>query len=167
MIKFPVVWESLKAYNEDKDFFTPSLPDMNEEEWVALLGRYAESHIRFHNVTQFKMAFLTINREAQEKLRSKLKINSRLRSLNEEEALYGAEIITNVATNPDTEPTTEAYEPLPYVNQQTGQKESLGIVGGLYRLKHSVGGQAYNEYLDAFRGLFRVILIDEEVVYEE
>lgn len=167
MIKFPVVWKTLAEYNTDKNFFMPSIEDMNEEEWVALLGRYAESHIRFHNVTQFKMAFLTINKEAQEKLRSKLKINARLRSLNEDEALYGAEIITNMATNPDTEPTTEAYEPLPYVNQQTGQKEQLGIVGGLYRLKHSIGGQAYNEYLDSFRSLFRVILIDEEVVYEE
>lgn len=167
MILFTQVFKSLDELNEKKNEMTPSIPDVNEDEWVALMGRYGSSHIRYDNVGQFMAAFFTILRESQERLRVKLKINTRLRSLEESEAMDGEEVITNTATNPDTEPSTDSYEPLPYVNNQVGQKGKLSKVRGLYNWKHSVGGQAYNEFLDGFVKLFRVILGEEIIVYGE
>lgn len=165
MILLTKVWSDLESYNQDRAIFFPSIPEMTEEEWVVLMGRYGSSHIRYSNPTQFKFAFFGLNKEAQEKMRAKLKVNERLRNLTEEEALSGDEIITNVATNPDTAPSMDVYEPLPYVSNQTGQKETRGKVAALYNWKHSLGGQAYNEWLDTFRALFRVILQEEVDVY--
>lgn len=140
---------------------------ISDMEYLALVGRYGSSHIRYHNRYQFMAQFFTLYIEAQERLLSKIKINKRLRNLTEEEALTGSKIITNNATNPDTSPATDAYEPLPYVNSQSAQKERLGEVKGLYGWKHSVGGQAYIEFVDTFKQLFRIVLQEEETVYEE
>lgn len=167
MEKFTDVWETLESYNADRQKFYPTTPAMTQEEFNTLLGRYASSTIRYSNRTQFKLAFMSINVEAQERLRAKLMINTKLRNLVEEEALEGNMVVINNATNPDTEPSTEAFSPLPYVNGQTAQKEKIGKVGGLYNWKHSVGGQAYNEYLDMFKRLFKVVLEEEITVYEQ
>lgn len=164
-MKFTSVWEDLESYNSDLLIFNPSFAPMEQEEYNALMGRYAESDIRYKNVTQFKLAFMTLNKEAQEKLRSKLLINTRLRNLTEEQALEGTIVISNNATNPDTSPAVDAWEPLPYVNAQSGQKEKISTVRGLYNWKHSVGGQAFNEYLDTFTKLFKVLIIEEEDLY--
>ena len=162
---FTTIFPDLETLNEWKVKLMPTIPDTTEEEWVALLGRYGGSHIRYNNRVQFIASFFTILKEAQEKLRIKLQVNTRLRTLEEVEALDGEEVISNTATNPDQEPSTVDYDPLPYVNSQVAQKGKLGKVKGLYNWKHSVGGQAYNEFLDAFKQLFRVILREEETVY--
>lgn len=162
---FTEVWKSLDEINSDIVEFFPSIAPMEKEEYYSLLGRYGSSTIRYTNPLQFKLAFLTVYKEAQERLRAKLKINTVLRNLSEQEALDGSEVITNAATNPDTSPETDDYDPLPYVNNQTRQKEKLSKVSGYYNWKHSVGGQAYNEFLDAFRMLFRVLLSSEEEIY--
>lgn len=161
------IWPTLEAVNQDIQELFDGIEPMSKNEYSALMGRYGSSHIRFSNRTQFKLSFLTIYSEGQERLRAKLRINTRLRNLDEREALGGSEVITNTAANPDTDPSTDAYEPLPYVNSQTGQKEKLSTVTGLYNWKHSVGGQAYNEFLDAFKLLFRVILREEITLYEQ
>jgi len=165
MQKFTEVWKDLGEVNTDITLFFPSISPMENEEYASLLGRYAESEIRYSSPIQFKLAFLTLYKEAQERLRAKLRINTTLRSLEEEQALTGSEIITNQATNPDTEPGTETYEPLPFVSSQTAQKEKLSRVTGLYNWKHSVGGQAYIEFLDTFMKLFRVMHKHKETIY--
>jgi len=167
MEKFTDVWKNISEVNVDITNFFPSVLPMEAEEYAALVGRYAESTIRYSNRTQFKLAFLTLYKEAQERLRAKLRINTTLRNLEESEALGGTEVVTNAATNPDTSPDTDDYQPLPYVNSQTRQKENLSKVTGLYNWKHSVGGQAYNEFLDTFTKLFTVILSGEQEVYYE
>lgn len=167
MLKFTKIWEDIDALNNDKNKLFPSLEDYTPEEYGALLGRYAESHTRYDNPTQFKLAFFTIDVEARPRLRAKLRANDMLRGLEEEEILEGGISIVNSATNPDTAPSMEVFEPLPYVNAQSAQKDKLSRVNALYNWKHSVGGQAYNEYLDSFRKLFRHILREEIPVYEQ
>lgn len=166
MLLFTKVWEKVDDLNVDITNMLDSKYILEPEEWLAIVGRYGSSHIRYSNVGQFKAAFIMIVRENLGRLRAKLRINDSLRNLTEEEALSGDKIITNMATNPDTEPATEEFESLPYINQQTAQKETRGTVSGLYNWKHSVGGQAYNEFLDGFRHLFRVLLGREVTVYE-
>jgi hypothetical protein len=165
MQKFTEVWKDITQINQDIQTFFPSVPQMDTEVYAALLGRYAESEIRYTSPIQFKLAFLTLYKEAHERLQSKLRINTILRNLDEEEALSGSQVMTNAATNPDTEPDTGNYEPLPFVNSQTAQKESLSRVTGLYNWKHSIGGQAYIEFLDTFMKLFRVIHKHKETIY--
>ncbi len=167
MILFTEVWKNLDELNDDIEKYFPSIGGLTDEEYMALVGRYGSSHIRYTNVFQFKAAFFTILKESLERMRAKLKINTRLREMDEVEALLGMEIVTNIAANPDTEPSTDAYEPLKFIQQQSGQRENIAPVRGLYSWKHSVGGQAYNEFLDSFRKLFRVIITDTVTVYEQ
>lgn len=164
-MKFKDIYGSLEQLNERKNELMPSIDDLTSEEYVALIGRYAESNIRYSSVIQFEAAFLTTMKESLEKLRAKLKINARLRTMEEAEALKDESRIVNSATNPDTIPPTDTDEILGYINAQQTEKGKLSPVRGLYNWKHSVGGQAYNEFLDSFRYLFRVILFKEEVVY--
>lgn len=163
---FTEVFLDLAALNLRKAAINSTIPDMNNEEWVALMGRYAGSHIRFTNVVQFEYAFFTVLRENQERLRTKLLANTALRELSEDEALDGEQVVANVSANPDSAPATDAFAPLQTVTQQNAQKAKLGKVQGLYNWKHSVGGQAYNEYLDGFKMLFRVVhkIPEEEII---
>ena len=109
MLKFTKIWEDINTLNNDKNKLFPSLEDYTPEEYGALVGRYAESHTRYDNPTQFKMAFFTIDIEARPRLRAKLRANDMLRNLEEDEVLEGGISIVNSATNPDTAPSTEAF----------------------------------------------------------
>ena len=162
------IFPTLAVINTRRASINSEIPEINNEEFVALMGRYGESHVRYKTDLMFEYAFFTILRENQERLRTKLDANKKLRALSETEALEGEEVITNVSINPDTEPATDAYEALPTVGQQNAQKSKLGKVQGLYNWKHSVGGQAYNEYLDGFKSLFRVVhtVPEEDVTIE-
>ena len=154
---FAEIFPDLTTINARRAAINPLIPAINNEEFVALMGRYGESHVRFSTDLMFEYNFFTILRENQERLRTKLEANAKLRALSEDEALEGEEVIINVSANPDSAPATDAYEALPTVTQQNAQKAKLGKVQGLYNWKHSVGGQAYNEYLDGFKMLFRVV----------
>ena len=167
MEKFTDIFKDIEELNAWRGEIAPHIPAIEVQEWVALMGRYAESHIRYNNRVQFICAFMTILGENLEKLRVKLKVNTALRELDPSEALSGDEVITNNATNPDTTPATDSYDPLPYISTQVAQKGKLATVKGLYEWKHAVGGQAYNEFLDGFRPLFRVVLREEINIYEE
>lgn len=163
---FIEVFADMTALNARRATLMPTIPVMIAEEYAALLGRYMSSHIRYSTVLQFEYAFFTILRENQERLRTKLDANTKLRGLTEAQALEGEEVVANVSANPDSTPATDAYTPLPTVTQQNAQKSKLGKVAGLYNWKHSVGGQAYNEYLDGFKMLFRVVhkVPEEEII---
>lgn len=164
---FLEVFPDLATLNARRLVINPAIPEVNQEEFVALAGRYGGSHIRYTVPLLFEYAFFTILRENQERLRTKLLANMKLRELSEEEALEGEVTVANISSNPDSEPATDAFEPLPTITQQQSQKSKLGKVQGLYNWKHSVGGQAYNEYLDSFKMLFRVVhKVPEEVVNE-
>jgi hypothetical protein len=167
MEKFTDIFKDLDELNKWRENISPYIPEVELREWVALVGRYGDSHTRYSNRVQFICAFMTILGENIEKLRVKLRVNSELRQLDVVDALSGDEVITNNATNPDTSPSNDAYEPLPYVSSQVAQKGKLAKVRGLYDWKHSVGGQAYNEFLDGFRPLFRVVLREEVNLYEQ
>ncbi len=165
-MKFSKIYPTYQEILNDCKTFVPEY-EITNEEYTALIGMYAESNTRYLNEGQFKAIFFTIYRESVERLRVKLKVNTIIRNLDEEGALAGDEVIINNANNPDTIPSTSDYEALPYVNNQTRQKGNIGTVKGLYEWKHSVGGQAYGEFLDSFRRLFRVVLRREEMYYEQ
>lgn len=161
------IWPEMTSLQNDIDTYTSITDKITKDSWLAIIGRYAESHIIDRNEMQFKAQFLTILSEAYPKLLAKLTINEKLRKLTEAEALDGGKIIANNAKNPDSEPADSDTSELPYINDQSVQKETIGRVRGLYDWKNTVGGQAYNEFLDRFKPLFRVILVDiEEFLYE-
>lgn len=164
---FSEIFKTMDELNEKLLKMKPEATTINNDEWVALMGRYGSSHIRYNNEGQFMAMFFTILQESLEKLRAKLSINTKLRTMDESEALNGDVMVVNNATNPDTEPSTEDFSPLPYINSQTAQKTKYGKVSGYYQWKHSVGGQAYNEFLDSFKYLFRVLLTEDYTVYGE
>ena len=162
------VWPTLANLQSDYALYTSSKETITKDCWLAIIGRYSESHIIMRNEMQFKAAFLSTFLEAYPKLTAKLSINDKLRGLTVDEALDGGKILANNAKNPDSEPADSDTEELPYINDQTVRKETLSKVRGLYDWKNTVGGQAYNEFLDRFRPLFRVILVDkEEMFYEQ
>lgn len=166
----------------------PSCPEFTQEEYAALIGRYGESHTRYTNEGQFLAQFFTISLEGLPRLRAKLRANDKMRNLSDDEVLEGEKYTTtdkeiqtgtiNQASNPDTEPPTEEFESLPYIQGQEKSKaentrehteaRTLGKVSGLYFYKHSLGSQAYGEWLDSYRDLFRKILsTDEEYYYRK
>lgn len=165
-MKFSEIYPSLEELNRRKNELNNKVPDLENEEYLALIGRYAQSSILYHSVIQFEAAFLTTLVESLSRLRAKLRINDRLKNMEETEALKDDIRLVNVARNPDTEPSNNIDEALPYVQEQQVVKGSLSPVKGLYNWKHSVGGQAYNEFLDSFKFLFKTLLVEEDTVYE-
>lgn len=165
-MRFSQIYPSLEELNRRKNLLNDKIPDLENEEYLALIGRYAQSSIQYNSVIQFEAAFLTTLIESLSRLRAKLKINERLKTMEETEALKDDVRLVNMARNPDSEPTTDTDEHLPYVQEQQVVKGSLSPVKGLYNWKHSVGGQAYNEFLDSFKFLFRTLLVKEDTMYE-
>lgn len=161
----------------------PTCEDFTEEEYAILIGRYAESHIRSKNEIQFMCAFFGISVEALDKLHAKLRANKWIRGLSEEEVLQGEKTTRNhteetgqtinEATNPDTEPSTDVFDALPYTNSQEKSQQLREtkdetntrnpLVSAIFNWKHGMGSQAYNEFLDSYRELFVQIFSTKEV----
>lgn len=171
--KFTDVWDNFDDFNEEfqeTPFFvaatssTPQKPiteDSLNILFYLLYGRYANSTIASSDLNQFKYKLFSIIFQFGPTWEKRLDIQDKLRGLTEDQIRVGSKQVNNHAYNPSTDPSTDAFDPLEYINEQKQNLFEKGILDGYVMLMSLLEKDVTEEFLDKFKKLFLVIVEPE------
>lgn len=155
------IWSKASDFLADcKDADIPlKIKDSSCETLFSLLyAKWGNNPIANRDINQFKYkVFSTIFIYGPEWER-KMEIQDTLRNLDENDILKSSEGIVNVASNPDTPPSTGETEELPYVNGQTVNKIKKSKIEGNRSLSASLDSSITMEFLKKFEPCFSKFL---------
>lgn len=117
------------------------------------------------DVNQWKYKVWSIIYQYGPTWQRKLEIQKSLRSLNEEQMTDGTKAINNLATNPQTEPSTNVTEEINGVVQQTVNKFKKSRLEGYASLVDLLDDDVTKEFIDRFKPLFAVFVKTRPAAY--
>ena len=123
-----------------------------------LYARYGNSHIAYSDENQFRYAVLSkifMYGPAWEK---RIEIQRNVRSLSEDDILQGSKAIYNHAFNPNTEPSTDALNELPFINDQNTTKYRKSKLDGYANLMALIETDVTETFIATFKKLFITIV---------
>lgn len=167
--KFSDVFESAAVFKEESD--KTGIPQKITDENMNLLfyllyARYGNSTIASWDTNQFIYKVFSIIFMYGPTWETRLEVQDKLRELSKTNELFdGSENIVNHATNPSTAPGTNAYEALPFIDNQTGGKWKKGKVEGYALLLDVLKADVTKEFIDKFASLFIKVLASDAPLY--
>lgn len=133
--------------------------------YYLLYAKYGNSAIASSDVNQFKYKVFTTIFEYAPAWKKRLEIQEKLFNINLSEVdpdyLKGTMVMYNHAMNPDTEPTTTAYDALPGINRQTVQTTKRGMLEGYSTLLELVNTDVTGAFLNKFKKLFLTVVMPQ------
>lgn len=162
---FNNIYENVVEFTNDFQYFSnigldPKL--MNSEAintiFYLLCARYGNSHIANSDENQFKLKLFSYIFQYAPYWEKKLDVQSKLRSLTEDELREGAKQINNHSYNPSTAPTTDTMEELPTTNEQTATKFKKSRLDAYGILLELLERDVTEEFINKFKKLFLVIV---------
>lgn len=130
--------------------------DLIETLYYLLYAKYGNSSIASSDETQFKYkVFMTIFEYAPA-WKQRLKIQEKLFNLDpdSDDVTNSSIKINNHAENPDTEPGTDAFEPLAGINSQSASTLKRGKLEGYSMLNELLETDVTEEFLGRFKKFF-------------
>lgn len=136
--------------------------------WL-LYGRYGNNPIANRDINQWKVKVFSVIFQYGPTWEKKLQIQTRLRSLTEEEIIRGNKVVQNNALNPDTAPGTAALDELLYINNQTATNSKRSFLEGYAALATLLEDDVSEAFLSHFKPLFSMLVRPEHPIlyYEE
>lgn len=130
--------------------------DLIETLYYLLYAKYGNSSIASSDPNQFKYKVFTTIFEYAPAWKQRLLIQEKLFNLNpdSEDVQKGTINIYNHAENPDTEPATDAFEPLEGINMQNANTFIRGKLEGYALLNDLLVTDVTEEFLGRFKKLF-------------
>lgn len=129
--------------------------------YYLLLSRYAGSHIRSDNATQWKLKVMSIIYQYAPAWKRKLDIQDTLCNTDLEELLKADVSIHNMAANPDGTPINPDGSTVDTIiggiNNQATSYRKMGKMQGIAYLLQTLKNDYTQEFLDMFRKLFDVV----------
>lgn len=153
---FPDVESFKKCLSDEFDGYAKSaLTDDNKTVLYWLLfARYGNNPITNNTVNQFKAKMVSIVFSKGPSWEKNLDIQSKIRSLSDEELRKGAVNIYNQALHPETSPGTGTTEELDYINQQNVNKHKRSAMDAYSFLMDLIKTDVTEVFIKAFSGLF-------------
>lgn len=168
-LKFSEVFENSTVFLKewkDSALYDDKMEDKNITKLFYLLyaskGNTAISNM---DVNQWKYKVWSIICQYGPTWQRKLEIQKALRSLNEEQMTDGTKAINNLATNPQTEPSTNVTEEINGVVQQTVNKFKKSRLEGYASLVDLLDADVTKEFLDRFKPLFAMFVKTRPAAY--
>ena len=140
-----------------------SLP--NEVLYFLLYARYGNSHIASSDENQFKYKLFSIVFQYGPTWQKELSIQQELRIANFDDFRQGTTNIINNANNPSVEPTTQALDELPYINQQNVSKVTRSKADGYALLLSLLKKDVTEDFIKRFQYLFLTIVAPEKPLW--
>lgn len=149
------------------DYSTLGIPPTLKEEdalhtlYCLLYSKYGNSTIVLTDINQFKFQLFSLIFQHGANWEKKLDLQNKIRNLSDEELLKSSQQVVNHALNPQTAPTTDSLEALPYVNQQTTsgyRKNKVDAYAYLYTLLQD---DVTEDFLNKFKSLFIAIVFPQ------
>jgi len=126
--------------------------------WYLLAARYRNSRPKMYDENRFKAAIFATIFEYGPTWEARLKAQHAIRKLLDDPdgaLLEGATAIYNHSINPSRPPATDAFEPLPTVNDQNANKWKKGKLDAYATLMESLKTDVTESFLSRFDKYFR------------
>ena len=133
--------------------------------YYGLYERYAGSTILTTDNKRFTMRMFGIIRDFGPEYAKKLDIQKKLRNLTEEQIKLGSKAIYNNAQNPNSEPSTDSLEELPYINGQNTTSYKKSPIDAYSNLWMMLDSRLVTEFFDRFNPLFSKVLTHKPTLY--
>lgn len=136
--------------------------------WYLLASRYRNSRPKMYDINRFKAAIFATIFEYGPTWEARLKAQSEIRKLLDDPdgaLLEGATAIYNHSINPSRPPATDAFEPLPTVNDQNANKWKKGKLDAYATLMDSLKTDVTESFLSRFDKYFREWLSPDGNLY--
>lgn len=137
----------------------------NEVLYFLLYARYGNSHIASSDENQFKYKLFSIMFQYGPTWQKELTIQQELRIANFDDFRQGTTNIINNANNPSVEPTTQALNELPYINQQNVSKVTRSKADGYALLLSLLKKDVTEDFIKRFQYLFLTIVEPEKPLW--
>ena len=135
--------------------------------YFLLYARYGNDVIASSDLQRFKMNFFEIIWQYGPNWAKNLEIQSKLRSLTDDEITQGSVQIYNQADNPSTDPSTDTSEFLQYIKTQNTSINKKGKLEGYALLDSLLKRDVTQEFLNRFKPLFKTVVEPEELLLYE
>jgi hypothetical protein len=133
--------------------------------YYLLYAKYGNSAIASSDVNQFKYKVFSTIFEYAPAWAGRLKVQEKLFNINldavDPDYLKGTMVMYNHAMNPDTEPTTSAYDALDGINRQTVQTTKRGMLEGYATLLELINTDVTAAFLSKFKKLFLTVVMPQ------
>lgn len=131
--------------------------------YYLIYAKYGNNPIANYDENQFKYKLFAIIFQYGPTWEKRLDIQSKLRSLTEDEIRLGYKMISNRALNPETAPSTSDLEELTYINSQDTTNSKKAVVGAYADLWDMLKLDVTKEFIDKFKPLFKLVVEPERM----
>lgn len=155
---FTGVWEEVNDFVYDyNNIGVPKIVSVENVStlYYLLYARFGNSPISNMDVTQFKFKVFTIIWQYGPAWEKRLDLQSKLRTLTDDELREGALNIYNKAFNPETTPSTTSEEILDYINEQNTSRLKKSKVGAYMELWEALSTDVTEQFLNRFAVCFK------------
>lgn len=135
--------------------------------YYLMFARHGNDPIANYDENQFKMKLWTMVWQYGPMWEKKIALQTELRGLTTDQLREGAESIANHASNPNTEPSTNAYSPLPYIDSQNAIKGKISPIDAYAKIWNMLEADATDEFLENFDKLFKKFVKPGTYLYVE
>jgi hypothetical protein len=133
--------------------------------YYMLYAHYGNSHIAYSDENQFRFYLYTLIHQYGPTVAKKAYVQSKLRSLSQDELLRGGKAIYNHAFNPGTEPSTATLTELTRINDQNTSNHIKSVMEGYANLLGLLETDVLDEFIHRFRRLFIKVLAADYPLY--
>lgn len=163
-LKFTDVWKRAEDFvAEYQDNGIPPVIASNTctTLFYLLYARYGNSTIASSDVNQFKYKLFSIIYMYGGSWEKRYAVQQELRKLDIEELQKSSTAIYNHSFNPSTEPSTQALEELPTINDQNVTKHKRSLTDAYALLLSLLETDVTEEFIAKFKKLFLTVVSPE------
>lgn len=171
-ITFTQIWDNYQSFKTDYDANPMKAPipsarvnNAIEMTFYLLYANYGNSEIINRDVNQFKFKLFSIIYKYGAFWDKKLELQDKLMNLSDDELRLGSKAIYNKAFNPNTTPSTDELEEIPFINEQQTTNYKKSKAEAYITLWDSMRSSATDDYVRKFRSLFSTFVGKEKIPY--
>lgn len=135
--------------------------------FYLLYAKHANDHIASTDLNQFKFGVWSTIFKYGSAWEERLDLQAKIKALTDEEIRQGNTQINNHATNPSVEPNVDAFEALPYIDNQNAalvRRNKLEAYASKY---NQIVTDVTEEFLAHFKHLFRIFMVGMPLLYTD
>ena len=161
---FNEIWEDADSFLED--YNNVGIPTTISTQsattlYYLLYAKYANNPLANYDENQFKYKVFSIIYSYGPTWEKKLSIQTRLRSLSEDDLLKGSKAIYNTALNPSDAPGTGTLEELDYINSQNTTNYKRSVMEAYGQLWNLLSTDVTTEFINRFKICFKMVVRPE------
>ena len=169
---FSQIWEDADAFLADYENYEDNIDDLNKVDdkyvkltWQLIASKYANTPIRSNSPEQFKLSVFGIMFSETPTWVKKLELQKTIRDMTESDLTTGETSVSNEATNPDEQPTSQTLDELNYINRQHVQKQKRSKIQAYALQMGMIESDLSESYVRRFASLFARVWVPASYIY--